>query len=786
MTLEEWQIGLRLQCAQTEYFSITTNPDNDETGCYSVYNPKTKNVYKVIYRGPDSKWNYCSCLDFKSNQLGTCKHVEAVRLWLVNNNQVPATEFPTYTSVYLSYRTTRTVCIRYGSDNREQFMQLASHYFDSYQVLKPEMINTFASFLNEASKINNNFRCYPDVLQYIVEQRGHIQRKALVNEKCDDGVLDTLLHTKLYPYQKEGVRFAIAAGKCIIADEMGLGKTIQAVATAELYRQEDLVSSVLVICPSSLKYQWKKEIERFTDTSVVIVEGNFQQRKLLYKSDDFYKIVSYNSVCSDIKSYGSLWTDMLIMDEAQRLKNWNTQIAKAVRHIESNYTVVLTGTPLENKLQELYSIVQFVDQYCLGPYYKFVDLTTVTSSETGQIVGYKNLNVVGKLLSGIMIRRLKKDVSVQLPERTDKNLFVPMTRQQRLIHDEYRTSVAQIVYKWRKMHFLSDNDRKRLLLLLSQMRMVCDSTFILDQKSRHDTKIEEAINIVKELKENGGTKIVIFSQWERMTHLICSELDKLDIGYSNLNGNVSSVGRKELLERFTDDDHCLVFVSTDTGSVGLNLQMASVLINLDIPWNPSVLEQRIARIHRIGQQNNVQVINLIAEQTIEERMLSTLDFKSSVAQGVLDSGADTVFLDHKKVDKLMASVDGLINMSEYKSISVDVLDEAEPAEPIQTTINFDIEENEYDNGITGIEKKDVSHSKYQSADCAHQVLEKGASFLSTLSETLSSREKTEALLNEIVKVDPSTGKTKLELPIPDKQSVEQILRFIGNIFSKSQ
>lgn len=785
MTLEEWQIGLREQCAKTEVFTITTNDDIEETGSYSVYNPKTKNLYKVIYRGLGSQWNYCSCLDFKSNQLGTCKHIEAVRLWLDNNNLLPVTELPTYTSVYLSYRTNRAVCIRFGSDNKEQFIRLASRYFDSRHELKPEMMDSFASFLNGASAINKNFRCYPDVLQYIVEQRGRAQRKVLVKEKCTDDVMDHLLQTELYPYQKVGIRFAASAGKCIIADEMGLGKTIQAIGVAEFYRKEDMVSSVLVVCPSSLKYQWKKEIERFTDTGVVIVEGNLQQRKLLYKSDEFYKIVSYNSVCSDIKNYGSLWTDMLIMDEAQRLKNWNTQIAKAIRRIESNYTLVLTGTPLENKLQELYSIVQFVDQYCLGPYYKFLDLTTLVSSDTGQVVGYKNLNIVGKLLSDIMIRRLKSEVSIQLPERTDKNLFVPMTRQQRLIHDEFQTSVAQIVYKWRKIHYLSDNDRKRLLLLLSQMRMVCDSTYILDQKSRHDTKIEEVVNIIKELKENGGIKIVVFSQWERMTRLLCNELDKLNIIYSNLNGNVASSARSEIIERFTEDKNCIVFVSTDTGSTGLNLQVASVLINLDIPWNPSVLEQRISRIHRIGQQRNVQIINFIAERTIEERMLSTLDFKSNVAKGVLDCGADSVFLDHKKMDKLMESVDSIIDMNEYKS-KADVFEEVEPFEPIQTTINFDIEEeNEYENRIPSIGKVVTPVPESVSTESTHQVIEKGVSFLSSLSETLSSQEKTDALLNELVKVNPATGKTTLELPVPDKKSVEQLLHLINNLFSKN-
>lgn len=188
---------------------------------------------------------------------------------------------------------------------------------------------------------------------------------------------------------------------------MGLGKTIQAIGTAELMRKHQFISSALIICPTSLKYQWKKEIERFTDAKAIVVEGNHLTRKVLYGAEEFYKIVSYNSVCNDIKILKSLHTDFLIMDEVQRLKNWNTQISKAARHIESDYSVILSGTPLENKLEELYSIMQFVDQFCLGPYYQFLD-QTVVRSDTGKVVSYKNLNAIGEQMKNVLIRRRKK------------------------------------------------------------------------------------------------------------------------------------------------------------------------------------------------------------------------------------------------------------------------------------------------------------------------------------------------------------------------------------------
>lgn len=202
-----------------------------------------------------------------------------------------------------------------------------------------------------------------------------------------------------------------------------------------------------------------------------------------------------------------------------------------------------------------------------------------------------------------------------------------MTEQQRGMHDEYQSIVSQLVFKWTKARFLSEKDRKRLLLMLSQMRMICDSTYILDQKTRYDTKVEETLNILKNVFESGDEKVVIFSQWERMTRLIAKELDALGIRYEYLHGGIPSEARKHLMDNFTELPESRVFLSTDAGSTGLNLQVASILINLDLPWNPAVLEQRIARIYRIGQKRNIQVINLVASQTIEERMLSTLNFK---------------------------------------------------------------------------------------------------------------------------------------------------------------
>lgn len=771
MELTEWQKALRRQVAVQEHFIVSQNTQTDEPGCYSVANPKTDNEYKVIYRGANCKWNYCSCMDFKVSRLGTCKHIEAVCSWIKKRRKTLDKTLPSYTAVYLLYQEGRKICIRIGTEKSEEFTRLASEYFTNDGYLKPESIYSFSTFLSTARKISNTFKCYPDALQYILDLRDDRKRAELVSEKCTDKNLDSLLNARLYPYQKEGIRFAIKTGKTIIADEMGLGKTIQAIGCAEFMRKENLISSVLIVCPTSLKYQWKKEIERFTRCQSVVIEGNHLRRKKMYDDSTFYKIVSYNSICNDVKILRHMSTDFMIMDEAQRLKNWNTQVAQAMRRIHADYMVVLSGTPLENKLQELYSIVQIVNPFLLGPLHEFIADTTVLSP-SGQIIGYKNLNEIGERLKGVMIRRRKSDVKLQLPSRMDSIRFVPMTKEQAGMHDEFHSVVSQIVTKWNKTHFLSEKDRKRLLLLLSQMRMVCDSTFILDQRSRHDTKIDELMHMVEDMIENGDDKMVVFSQWERMTRLVCQELEKRGIMYANLNGSVPSEKRKQLMDDFTSNPDCRIFVSTDAGSTGLNLQVASVLVNLDLPWNPAVLEQRIARIYRIGQTKSVQVFNMVAERTIEERMLSTLNFKSNMSEGILDNGTDAVFMEESKFNRLMETVEEVTasdGKPEFAETHTDDTTEHATEEliediPLEADNNYEVET-----------KQGTGESTFP-----HELVSQGMSFLQGLAETLASPEKTQVLIDTLVKEDKVTGKTSIEIPVPDKETVKNLF----SMFSK--
>ncbi len=768
LTLVQWQKALRRQAAEDEQIVCKESDAKNFPGEYVVNNPQTRRTYKVVFRGDESPWNYCSCMDFKTSKLGTCKHIEKVKMWVFQNSKPVYAQLPPYTSVYLSYKNGRQVKIRIGQDHYDEYEKLAQKYFDAQNVMLPEAFEKYDNLIAEGMEIDPSFRFYQDAIDYIIEINDDKFRKELI-KKYDDKAFDNLLSAPLYPYQRDGIRFAFEKGRSIIADEMGLGKTVQAIGTAELLRKEGLAQNVLIVCPTSLKYQWQREIEKFVPgVQTLVIEGSPMKRMEHYVANVPYKIVSYNCVANDTKLLGVIQSDILIMDEVQRLKNWKTQISMAAKRIVSDYAVILSGTPLENKLEELYTVMEFADNYCLSPYWQFKNDCILTDA-SGKVIGYQNLNKIGDKVRARLIRRKKKQVALQMPKRQDNNMLVAMTKEQKEAHDDFKNTVAQLVFKWQKMRFLTEKDRHRLLLLLSQMRMVCDSTFILDQKTRFDTKIDETMNILQSVFESGDEKVVIFSQWERMTRLIAQELDKIGIGYEYLHGGVPSAKRKSLIDNFTDKKECRVFLSTDAGSTGLNLQAASIVINLDLPWNPAVLEQRIARIYRIGQERNVQVINLISRGTIEEQMLGKLRFKSAMFEGVLDNGADTIYLGDKSKFSMM----------------MDTLSEVVKDEPTDTTPRQHHAAPKLPNPSDDPEPtKEDKQPASQAPTSSQELLKQGVSFLSSLAQTLKSPEKTAELIDTLVQTDEKTGQTHIQIPVPDKESVRNIFEVIGKLMAK--
>src|SRR6516164_2782346 len=672
LSVVEWQRRLRRQFGREQAFGLENLGREPFFSEFRVSNPVSKTSYRVVIRGLGPGGNFCSCPDYATSELGTCKHVEFT-LARLQRKRGAKTAFargyqPAFSELYLRNEGGLRVHFRAGTDCPAAVREAAAGLFDAEHdgMLPDDRLGELEHFMTTASKCDHELRAYDDALDFVAGRRDADRRAAKLEQLFPRGAADAkllaLLKVPLYPYQAEGTLFAVRAGRALIGDDMGLGKTIQAIAAMEILARHFGVTRVLVICPTSLKYQWQSEILRFSgrqdENAARVIIGGRAQRQHDYRLDDFCKITNYEKLKPDLDLIAAWAPELVIVDEAQRVKNWNTIAARALKRIDSPYAIVLSGTPLENKLEELISIVQFVDQHRLGPTWKLLHEHQV-KDEVGRVTGYARLEKIGRTLAPIMIRRRKSEVLRQLPSRTDQNLLVPMTEMQMLYHQENSDVVAKIVHRWRKTRFLSDKDQRRLTCALQNMRMSCNSTYLLDQQTDHGVKADELAALFDDLFAEPKAKAVVFSQWTRTHDILIRRLEAKRWGYVSFHGGVPSDKRPALVKRFRDDPTCRVFLSTDAGGTGLNLQHAATLVNMDLPWNPAVLEQRIARIHRIGQAQSVRVINFVAKGTIEEGMLSVLAFKRSLAAGILDGGGGEISLGGSRLSRFMKDVENV-------------------------------------------------------------------------------------------------------------------------------
>lgn len=791
LTLEEWQKALRKQFGSEKKFIIENVGNHPVFSDYLVTNPETNKTYKVAIRDERSGLNFCSCPDFKTNLLGTCKHVENV-LYTLNKKAANKKIFkqgfcPSYSSINLLYGAERKVHLRIGETNSAKIQKASKAFFDADGFLILPQTDQIENFIHQASLLDKEFRIYDDAMEYILGIRDKNKRNKSIDSKYSSNKsIEGIIRAQLYPYQAEGVKFAAKAGRSMIADDMGLGKTIQAIAMSELYFKEKWIEKVLIICPTSLKHQWKNEILKFTGKESLIIQGLPHVRKEMYGYDADYNIISYDAVRNDVSQINEAHFDLIILDEAQRIKNWKTKTSQQIKSIDSPYCIVLTGTPLENKIEELFSIMQFVDKFRLGPLYSFIRKHQVTDNN-GKVIGYEHLNDIQKTLQAVLVRRTKKEIEEQLPDRIDNNYFVSVTKEQKEIHEEWAETVTRIVAKWRKTGFLREEDRQRLLIALNCMRMVSDSTFILDQKTRFDTKIDELKNILSEIFESSNDKVVIFSQWERMTRLVSKELSAMNIKYEYLHGGVPGEKRGALLENFKEQEKSRVFLSTDAGGTGLNLQSASIVINLDIPWNPAVLEQRIARVHRLGQKKSVRVINLISTGTIEHRILHLLEFKKAMFAGVLDAGLDSVFLDKNGFSQLMSHVESLTTDMDVAAIQV----ESSPEKQLDLfsnglSKNDSSEMSDNETAVTVDETLDSSRLEEnintdENLNPLSVLLSQGVELLSELGKMISQNKPLQigksGQNRSLIQTDERTGEKYLKIPLNEK---DDLVRKLAN------
>ncbi len=675
--LREEQIDLRRQRAKASRFVIENLGKNRVFSDYAVTNPESGGRYTVTVKGFAVGDNGCTCPDFKANTLGTCKHIEAV---LETLDDLPPhlrqkKAAVTRPEVYLHYGEQLHLGIHLPPRHSDKLAHLAARFFDEKGLWAGR--GRYDELIPAVEAVPEGVTVFTDAMEFVeaeIDRTEMAAREAGWLAELAAGTLDLkLLTVPLYDYQTRGALFLACRGRGILGDDMGLGKTIQTLAAVELLARERGVRRVLVVAPASVKYQWEGEIRKFTGRPVQVIEGGPDVQKDQYAAPTFYRLVNYEQVVRDREAMDGWKPDVIVLDEAQRIKNWESKTSRAVKKLRSRYAMVLTGTPLENKLEELYSIVQFVDERRFGPAFQFLHEHRVLDA-AGNLKGYRNLDTIREKLAPIFLRRTRGEVLTQLPARTDNTVFVELADAQRTPYEDQRATLARLVSK----PHLTDLDRKRVLACLVNMRTICDSLFLFDRTNRVSPKLDEFAELVPELVGNlspdpspkkggeenpdpspppflgegaGGRgsgdvhKAVVFSQWETMAMEAAKVLDAAGVGYAVLHGGLSGKDRKAALDRFKTDPDCKVFLSTDAGGVGLNLQSADTVVNLELPWNPAVLEQRIARVHRMGQSRPVRVVNFVTRGTIEERVLRTLEAKQGLFAGVFDGDGDEFAFD---------------------------------------------------------------------------------------------------------------------------------------------
>lgn len=651
-TTDVEEIERRRERAAAEPLAIdAVEPGHPVFGTFRVASEAGRS-YDVEIRSLSRRDNSCGCPDHQVNGLGTCKHVEAVLARVPAKERARATESGRI-EIFLRRDGERPeVRVQWPAGSRSTAAHaLAERFFTRNGALRGDPLTALPALAralaSAPARVRGRIRLSRHLLPWVEEERRRAARQTarerfLAEVQAGRATLDVVEHP-LYPYQHEGMLHLAFGERALLADEMGLGKTVQAIAACVLLRRLRDVERVLVICPASLKGEWEEQIARFSGLPVRLIQGPRGQRLRQYGAGAFFYLANYEQILSDGDEVQQrLAPDVIVLDEAQRIKNWQSRTAQAVKRLRSPYAFVLTGTPLENRIDELYSIVQFLDPALLGPLFRF-NRDFHELDERGRPAGYKNLDELHRRITPVLLRRRKHEVEGQLPGRTDKHYFVPMEDEQLARYAEYEKRVAQLIAQAQRRP-LSPEEMDKLQRWLACMRMICDTPYILDSECRICPKLTELREILGEVLAEPGTKALIFSEWERMLELVRELADEMGTGYSWHTGSVPAQRRRAEVRRFKEDPDCRLFLSTDCGSVGLNLQAASVVVNLDLPWNPARLEQRIARAWRKHQTRPVSVLHLVTEGSIEQRMIPLLAGKQALADSVLDGQADLAVL----------------------------------------------------------------------------------------------------------------------------------------------
>ena len=756
----------RSERAKNEKMQLKSMNKHELWTDYTITSHSSGKSYRVALRGWERGDSYCSCPDFRKNTLGTCKHL----LYIIE--EVKKRFSKTVRETPYQVRNIG-VHLRYGEGTELRILFPDNLDHRTMTLLRPLMnkpiknIKDLLQRIKEVEGLGHEVTIYPDAEEYINRtlfcERIRDRISEVRKDPNDHPLRKGLLKTELLPYQLDGIAFSVGAGRAVLADDMGLGKTIQGIGVAELLSHEAGISKVLVICPASVKSQWCLEIMRFSNHSHQIVLGSAKERAIQYDNSCFFTICNYEQVLRDLLPIERVKWDLIILDEGQRIKNWETKTSQVIKGLKSPFALVLSGTPLENRLDELYSVVEFIDDRRLGPAFRFYNWYRVVD-EKGKVLGYKNLDELRERLKPVLLRRTRKMVMSELPPRTTEIRRIPPTGEQLDLHNAQMRIIKTIISK----KYISEMDLLRLQKALLICRMAANSTFLVDKvPPGYSSKLVEFENLIDQLIDEEDRKIVLFTEWTTMLSLIEPLLGKRKVEYVRLDGSIPQKKRQGLIHQFQKEQACKFFITTNAGAIGLNLQTANTVINVDLPWNPAVLEQRISRVHRMGQKRPVQAFLLVTEATLEEKLLGTLSAKHELALAALDP------------ESKVKTVDLASGMAELKR-RLEVLLGARPDGALDESRKAEVER----------EAEQLARRE-RMANAGGQLL--GAAF-AFIGEMFSKKEETEQSiqmaetfknrLSECLDRDEK-GHLKMTVTLPDESVLDNLAKSLAQILGSS-
>jgi non-specific serine/threonine protein kinase len=442
----------------------------------------------------------------------------------------------------------------------------------------------------------------------------------------------------LRPYQTHGFHWLNYLQEVnwggILADDMGLGKTIQALSFLQHFRDENRRLNALVVCPTTLMFNWENEIKKFTPSLTYhIHHGGDRTRNKETLSEYNVIITTYGTLRSDIKLLLEMAFDYAILDESQAIKNPSSKVTKAACLLQARHRLCMSGTPLQNNTFDIFAQMNFLNPGMLGSLEFFRQEFAVPIDKFGEQDRKDHLR---KLLYPFILRRTKEQVAKDLPEKTETILFCEMEDEQRKVYEAYRNDYRDKILGTIETQGIQ---RSQLTILqgLMKLRQICDSPAILNETDKypnHSIKLDE---LAREITENiGDHKALIFSQFLGMLALIRERLKELDVKFEYFDGSTSAQERERAIQSFQNDDSCRVFlISLKAGGVGLNLTAADYVYIVDPWWNPAVEQQAIDRTHRIGQTKNIFAYRMICKDTIEDKILQLQEKKRVLAKDLI-------------------------------------------------------------------------------------------------------------------------------------------------------